>query len=68
MLGGVGSSQYSDLDGDVPGISKENLYLYCAQYNFLRNMRKEDRARRAASIAISALANIEEEPCTVSVI
>jgi len=50
------------------GISKENLYLYCAQYNFLRNTREEDRARRAAAIAISHLANIEEEPCIISLI
>ena len=50
------------------GISKENLYLYCAQYSFLRNTREEDRARRAAAIAISTLANIEEEPCIVSLI
>ena len=50
------------------GISKENLHLYCAQYNFLRNTREEDRTRRATSIAISALTNIEEEPCTISFI
>jgi len=50
------------------GISKENLYLYCAQYNFLRNTREEDRARRAAAIAMNTLANIEEEPCIISFI
>jgi len=50
------------------GISKENLYLYCAQYNFLRNTKEEDRARRAAAIATSTLTNIEEEPCTISFI
>jgi len=50
------------------GISKENLYLYCAQYNFLRNTREEDRARRAAAIAINHLTNMEEEPCTISLI
>ena len=50
------------------GISKENLYLYCAQYNFLRNTREENRAERAAAIAISHLTNMEKEPCTVSFI
>lgn len=50
------------------GISKENLYLYCAQYNFLRNTREEDRAERAAAIAINTLTNIEEEPCHISFI
>jgi len=48
------------------GISKENPY--CAQYNFLRNTREEDRARRAAATAVSALTNMEEEPCTISFI
>lgn len=48
------------------GISKENLY--CAQYSFLRNTREEDRARRAAAIAISSLVNMEKEPCIVSLI
>lgn len=50
------------------GISKENLYLYCAQYNFLRNTKEEDRAERAAAIAINSLTNIEEEPCHISFI
>lgn len=50
------------------GISKENLYFYCAQYNFLRNTKEEDRARRAAAMAIGPLTNIEEEPCIVSLI
>jgi len=50
------------------GISKENLYLYCAQYNFLRNTREEDRAKRAATIAINTLTNIEEEPCHINFI
>lgn len=50
------------------GISKESLYLYCAQYNFLRNTREEDRARRATTIAVSNLTNIEEEPCIISFI
>jgi len=48
------------------GVSKENLYLYCAQYNFLRNTREEDRAKRAATIAINTLTNIEEEPCHIA--
>jgi phage terminase small subunit len=42
-----------------------NLYLYCAQYNLLRNTKEEDRAKRAAAIAISHLTNMEKEPCTV---
>jgi len=50
------------------GISKENLYLYCAQYNFLRNTREEDRAKRAATIAINTLTNIEKEPCHINFI
>jgi transposase-like protein len=54
--------------GTYRGVSKESLHLYCAQYSFLRNTRKEDRARRAAAIAISPITNIEEEPCTISLI
>ncbi|MBS7627527.1 IS1595 family transposase [Candidatus Bathyarchaeota archaeon] len=50
------------------GISKEKLYLYRAQYNFLRNTREEDRARRAAAIAISHPTNIEQYSCTISFI
>jgi hypothetical protein len=34
--------------------------LYCAQYSFFRNIRKDDRTRRAATIA--TLTNMEEEP------
>ena len=32
------------------GVSKENLYLYCAQYQFLRRTRDSDRAYRATII------------------
>ena len=56
------------MDGNVCGVSKENLYLYCTQYSFLRNAREEDRAKRAAAIAINILTNIEEEPCHISFI
>lgn len=48
------------------GVSKENLHLYCAQYNFLRNTRKEDRTRRAVAMIAIPLTNIEEQPCTIS--
>lgn len=50
------------------GISKENLHLYCAQYNFLRNTKEEDRAGRTAAMALTALTNMEEEPCIISLI
>jgi len=53
-LSGVGRGL---CDGWVEG-EAYSLYLYCAQYNFLRNTREEDRARRAAAIAISPLSFI----------
>ena len=43
------------------GISKENLHLYTAQYNFLRNTRKEDRAKRATAMVAIHLTNMEED-------
>jgi transposase-like protein len=50
------------------GVSKGNLHLYCAQYSFLRNTKEEDRAGRAAAMALTALTNMEEEPFIVSLI
>ncbi len=46
------------------GISKENLYLYCAQYNFLRNTRKENRVARTIGLITLPFKDMEKEPCT----
>ena len=45
---------------------KENIYY--VQEKTLRNVREEDRARRAEAMAISTLTNIEKEPPIVSLI
>lgn len=37
------------------GISKEHAYLYSAQYQFLRNIRHQDRVQRATSLLMPAL-------------
>ena len=49
------------------GITKENLHLYCVQYNFLRNTKREERTRRTIVMLIIPLTNMEE-PCTIRLI
>lgn len=43
------------------GVSKEKLYLYCSQYQFLRNNRRMDRVSRALSMfGLSSINALEQ--------
>ncbi len=44
------------------GVSKEKLYLYCSQYQFLRNTRRMERASRATSMLLPPRAKEHVRP------